>query len=166
MNSRNFIPEQTLLDRLLANDAEAFEEITKRYCFSLYSYCISKINSEEDAKRIVRNLFISLWEDRLLLPADFSLSLHLYKEVRKSVVQYLNSKLVHEVDPARIPESIIAGFRADQLIKAKQPVHYSHTKKMAVNTSLRSYEGSWWEKHTHTVKLKTLKHALRSMVNF
>ena len=93
MMSRNFTPEQDLIDKLSVGDGPALEELSRRYSFPLYSYCMTKLDSPEDAKRIVRNIFISLWENRDRLPENFSLSVHLYTEVRKSVVQCINSKL-------------------------------------------------------------------------
>ncbi|MEI9808992.1 MAG: hypothetical protein WDO16_14665 [Bacteroidota bacterium] len=169
MNSRNFTPEQTLLDRLLSNDAAALEELSRRYCYSLYTYCMSKLNSKEDSKRLVRNIFIALWEDRHLLPADFSLSLHLYTEIRKAVVQCINNKLTKESDVSVIEEKIIPGFSVTELQKAKQPVKHIYTKKSGTQTSVivkRSYEESWWIKHSPAINLKGLKHALQNMVNF
>ncbi len=77
---RNFTPDQTLIDKLLLDDTAAFEELSRRYCYPLYTYCMSKLNSKEDSKRIVRNIFIALWESRSALPVDFSISLHLYTE--------------------------------------------------------------------------------------
>jgi RNA polymerase sigma-70 factor, ECF subfamily len=87
MMSRNFTPEQTLLDRLLIDDATAIEELSRRYSYSLYSYCMNALNSKEDSKRVVRNIFISLWQDRHSLPLDFSLPLYLSIQVRKAVLQ-------------------------------------------------------------------------------
>jgi hypothetical protein len=58
MMSRNFTPEQDLIDKFLLGDAIAFEELSRRYSFPLYSYCLDKLNSPEDAKRIVRTIFI------------------------------------------------------------------------------------------------------------
>ena len=117
--SRNFTPEQTLIDRLASDDTTAFEELSRRYCYSLYTYCMSKLNSSEDAKRIVRNIFIALWEDRQSLPIDFSISLHLYTEVRKSVVQSLNNKLNKESGISVIEDAYITAkytTRADDFL--------------------------------------------------
>ncbi len=169
MNSRNYIPEQTLLDRLLADDTAAMEELTRRYCFSLYNYAISKLDSPEDAKRIVRNIFIALWEDRQFIPADFSLSAHLYTEVRKAVVQCINNKLNCSADTTVIEEKVIPGFSAGELQKAKQPVHHIYTKRSYYHPSViskRSHEESWWARYSPAINLKNLKHALQNMVNF
>ena len=111
--SRNFTPEQTLIDRLIFDDTAAFEELSRRYCYSLYSYCMHKLNSSEDAIQIVRNIFIALWEDRYILPANFSMSLYLYMEVRKAVVQCANSRLNNNRDIPGLEKKIIPYFNVN-----------------------------------------------------
>jgi DNA-directed RNA polymerase specialized sigma24 family protein len=169
MMSRNFTPEQTLIDQLLLDDATALEELSRRYCYSLYSYCMNKLNSQEDAKRIVRTVFISLWENRDKLPANFSLSLYLYTEVRKSLVQCINAKLNTNTDITNIESKIIPGFSATQLQKALQPVTKKISKKSNNRSSVpgkRRYEEQWWNKYMPAINLKNLKHGLKSKLNF
>jgi DNA-directed RNA polymerase specialized sigma24 family protein len=166
--SRKFTPEQTLLDRLLVDDAAAFEELSRRYCYSLYTYCMSKLNSAEDSKRIVRNIFISLWEDRHTLPVNFSLSLHLYTQVRKAVVQCINNKLNNQKDIVKIEKGIIPGFSVIELQKAKQPVTNNHRTESNDHSSVlrkRSYEEQWWSKYAPVINLKDMTHALKNMLN-
>lgn len=163
--SRNFTPEQTLLDRLLVDDAAAFEELSRRYCYSLYTYCMSKLNSKEDSKRIVRNIFIALWEDRHSLPATFSLSLHLYTQVRKSVVQCIHNKLNSNKDVSNIEQAVIPSFSATALQKAKNPVRNNIRSKDRSADLSRNYEEQWWQKYTPTINLKDMTHLLRNMLN-
>jgi DNA-directed RNA polymerase specialized sigma24 family protein len=167
MMSRNFTPEQTLIDRLLFDDTAAFEELSRRYCYSLYSYCMHKLNSAEDAKRIVRNIFIALWEDRYLLPVNFSLSLYLYTEVRKAVIQCINNKLNSNRDIPSIEKQIIPGFNAIELQKARQPVKsiYKESNYQPSVFKKRSYEEHWWNKYSSAISLKSLKHVVQNMLN-
>jgi hypothetical protein len=163
---RNFTPDETLIDRLLINDTAAFEELSRRYCYSLYSYCMSKLNSTEDAKRIVRNIFISLWENRDMLPVNFSISLHLYTEVRKAVIQCINVKLNKEIDIPAIEKQIIPGFSIAELQKARQPIHKIHEPNYPASiVNKRRYEEPWRNKYP-AINLKGLKHALKNMLNF
>lgn len=165
MMSRNFTPEQTLIDKFLLDDTAAFEEISRRYCYSLYSYCLNKLNSPEDARRVVRNVFISLWESRHKLPFDFSLSVYLYTEVRKAVVQCINNKLNVSTDDAAI-EEILPGFSANQLQKAKQSVinkEISDTNSSTVKE--RRYEGQSWGKSSPQINVKDLKHVFENTQN-
>ena len=164
--SRNFTPEQLLVDQLASDNATALEELTRRYSYSLYSYCISKLDSKEDAKRIVRNIFIALWEDRHCLPVNFSLSLHLYTEVRKGVVQCVNGKLKTNQDIPVIKEKIIPGFSAVQLHEATKPSIKNYRKESRYQSSgvrKGSYEEHWWDKYS--ISLKGLKHAFQNMLN-
>ena len=112
--SRKFTPEQTLIDQLVANDTDAFEEIHRRYCFPLYSYCVAKLNTPSDSKRIVRDIFIRLWERRSTLPVNFSLQVHLYAEVRREILNCLNEKLITDADLPLIKEHVLPAFQVNK----------------------------------------------------
>jgi len=168
MICRNFTPEQELIDKFFFGDAAALEELSRRYSYSLYAYCIAKLNSPEDAKRIARNIFISLWENRSRLPDNFSLSVHLYTEVRKAVVQCVNSKLKTSTNIPAIEKQIIPGFSITALQKAKQPVNNTSNQKSSHFFSAiqnRNYEEQWWNKFMPAINLKDLMHGLKSMLN-
>jgi hypothetical protein len=122
MTSRNFTPDQVLIDRLIGNDTAAFEELYRRYWYSLYIYSVKKLYSPEDARMIVRDLFIQLWEKRHTWPIDFSISQHLYTEVRKSVVENLNAKLNIVAVNSMLGQEIEHGFSVQALQQAKLPV--------------------------------------------
>ena len=162
---RNFTPDQTLIDKLLLDDTLAFEELSRRYCYPLYTYCMSKLNSKEDSKRIVRNIFIALWENRSELSVNFSISVHLYTEVRKAVVQCINVKLNKEIDIPVIEERIIPGFSLIELNKARLPIHI--IKESDPNSSLVK-KGRYEEPMQHkyaAINLKTLRLTLQKMLN-
>jgi DNA-directed RNA polymerase specialized sigma24 family protein len=168
--SRNFIPDESLIDQLLLDDTSAFEELHHRYCYSLYTYCNGKLNSPEDAKSIVRDIFIALWENRHTLPVNFSVSLHLYSSVRKAVVQCLNQKLQDKEDISTIEQAIIPGFKIEQLQQARQFVQYKETsKKSDTITSApvvnRRYEEQWWKHYSTGINLKGLKYAFQKVMH-
>lgn len=119
--SRIYNPDQELIDRLLLNDTDAFEELYRRYWYSLYNYSYKKLRSTEDARKIVREIFIELWENRAQWPADFSVSQHLYSAVRKSVVEALNERLAEDADEPLLPSEVLDGFTVASLQQAKTP---------------------------------------------
>jgi len=163
--SRNFTPDETLIDRLLLDDTEAFEELHRRYCFSLYRYCNEKLNSPEDARRITRDLFIYIWENRHRLPVNFSVSLHFYTEVRKAVVRCVNEKLLDQMNIPVIEDKIIPEFRVDQLQKARQPVKNNNriaTDEVATKTET---EIPWWNYYPTIPQMKKIKNAFWNMMN-
>ena len=164
---RNFTPDETLIDQLRIDDNAALEELSHRYCFSLYLYCMSKLNSPEDSKKIVRNIFISLWESRAYLPYDFSLTVHLYTEVRKAIIQCINVKLNKEIDIPAIESQVIPGFSVIELQKARQPIKNNFNEISNYQSSIvrkRSYEGQWQNKLA-IHQLKGFKYALQKVLN-
>lgn len=122
MSSRNFASDQTLIDNLRLNDTDAFEELFRRYWYNLYTYSLKKLHSSNEARQIVRDIFKDLWEKRHTWPSDFSLSQHLYAEVRKEVVKSLSEILTSDINNAIVRDEIIPGFSVTSLQQAKMPV--------------------------------------------
>ena len=118
--SRSFIQDQELIDRLMTDDTEAFEELYRRHWYNLYSYSMQKLHDSGRSRRVVRNLFIRLWEMRKTFPVDFVLSEFFYTEVRKEVVVQLDSQLNAEI--AELPEALAREFTVSELGKARKPV--------------------------------------------
>ena len=170
---RNFTPDQTLVDRLLGHDTDAFEELYRRHWFALYSYAFSKLKSPDDSKIIVRNVFCSLWQQREHLPVNFSLASWLYAEVRKSVLECVNDKIESKAEDFFIERQIIPGFTPKELFKARKPVSISTVIDKArpaemlspVIVPVRSKE-TWWEKYYHLANIKGLKSMVQTMMNF
>jgi hypothetical protein len=124
--SRNFDTDQTLIDSLRVNDTAAFEELFRRYWYNLYIYSLRKLRSSDDSRKIVRDIFKELWENRQLWPSNFSLPKHLYAEVRKSVVKNLSEKLNGENNSSVITQEILPGFSVTNLQQARMPVMKKH----------------------------------------
>ena len=120
--SRILSEDQALIDRLGLNDTDAFEELYHRYWCSLYRYCLKKLQSPEDARIIVRDLFIAIWDKRNELPVTFSISRHLYAEVRKQVVKTINNKLLDANEAACVETRLSKEFSVESLQAAKNPV--------------------------------------------
>ena len=166
---RNFTPDDTLIDNLLLDDTSAFEELFHRYSYFLYSYCLGKLNSPDDARRIVSNIFIALWENRHHLPIDFSISSFLYTEVRKNIVHCVNEKLRDETNTDFIQKQIIPGFQITALQKARQPISAINNKvfkKEYADTEKRKHKEPRWNKYPSVFNLRYLKHSLWAMLNF
>jgi DNA-directed RNA polymerase specialized sigma24 family protein len=163
--SRNFTPDETLIDKLLLDDTDAVEELHRRYCYPLYKYCNEKLDSPGDARRITRDIFISLWENRHRLPVGYSISFHLYTEVRKAVVRCVNEKLLDKENIPVIEKQIIPGFSLDYLQKARQPVSNNQQSTRDTSTAQRSTT-PWWNRYPHIPEMRGFKLAFRNMLNF
>lgn len=161
--SMKYLTEQELVDQLSQSSTEAFEELYKRYWFSLYMYCNDKLKSSGDAKMVVSSIFISLWEKRQQLPVSFSMSAHLYTEVRAAVVKCINEKLSKEQDVEAIEKEIIPGFHVEQLKKAYERVSPQAEKETDVPLPLPVQQKEpWWPAH---MNFRNLKYAFQRVMH-
>ena len=161
--SMKYQTEQELVDQLSQSSTEAFEELYKRYWFSLYTYCNDKLKSSGDAKMVVSSIFISLWEKRQQLPVSFSMSAHLYTEVRAAVVKCINEKLSKEQDVEAIEKEIIPGFHVEQLKKAYERVTPQVEKEIEAPLPLPVQQKEpWWPTH---MNFKNLKYAFQRVMH-
>ena len=82
-----------LLDRLRSDDTACFEELYHRHWRMVYFYAIKKLQSREDARKVVVLVFTDIWKERYQIPVEFSLPILLYQKVRVAVVQQLHARL-------------------------------------------------------------------------
>jgi RNA polymerase sigma-70 factor (family 1) len=90
-----------LIDLLKSADEAAFKEIYLRYDSLLYIYAYRKLKDKEEAKDVVQEVFIHLWNQRDTFILQTTLSGYLYKSVLNKVFnifkhqnivqQYINS---------------------------------------------------------------------------
>jgi len=58
------LPDDQLLKRIQMDDQQAFSAIIYRYNVRLYRIVYNRVRSEDDAKDIVQEIFISFWNNR------------------------------------------------------------------------------------------------------
>ena len=75
-----------LINLLASDDEEAFEEIFKRYIHPLAAFTGSRIYNLEDARDILHDLFVQLWEDRRDLVMTSRLETYLFTIARHHVI--------------------------------------------------------------------------------
>ena len=112
-------PQLTVL--LGAGERDAFTEIYQRYNILLYRYAFRKVNVSEEAKDIVQDIFINLWNNRDRIVFDTSLSGYLYRSARNRALNLIARKVV-EVRYLDSLEGLLKVHheRADYLIREKQ----------------------------------------------
>jgi DNA-directed RNA polymerase specialized sigma24 family protein len=161
--SRNLTTDQTLIDRLSLNDTDAFEELYRQYWHGLYLYSLKKLQSREDAKIIVRTIFIDLWEKRDSLPVSFSLSKFFYEEVRKTVVKCLSKKLAEQNDIVWFENKLSAEFSVQSLQAARKPVTRKYAMINKRSELIRQQTGQAGTEHYNT--FATVKWMFQSLTD-
>lgn len=91
INLTNTSDENLLLLLQVGNEA-AFKEIFDRYDRLLFLYVYRILQSNEDAKDVVQDIFINLWNKKDHLTINTSLKSYLYSAVRNRALNVLRSK--------------------------------------------------------------------------
>lgn len=103
------------------DDREAYAELYRRYAISLLNHAYNKVQSREEAKDIVQEVFAMLWSKRAELVVSKNLSGFLYKSVRNIIL----NQIAHQ----DVADKYIASMMhfadnsvpvADHLIREKQ----------------------------------------------
>ncbi len=117
--SRNFTVVQSITDRLIINDTKAFEELYYTYWHSLYVFGLRKLHFAEDARHLVRDIFIDVWNKRLHLAASVPLSEYLYEEGKKGIIKCLSKKITSENNLELNTEKLILTEQASPALSSK-----------------------------------------------
>lgn len=80
---------QDLFDRLAKSDKDAFEAIYKHYWNELYQAAYSRLRDDGQARDLIQDIFIRLWERRTALKIQ-NLGAYLHTAVRYQVYNYVS----------------------------------------------------------------------------
>ncbi len=84
--------DMELMELLALTDEAAFREIYLRYDTLLYTYAFRKLQDKEEAKDVVQEIFINLWNQRKTFVLQTALSAYLYKSVLNKVFNIFKHK--------------------------------------------------------------------------
>lgn len=121
MTGLNKLSDQELFVALKGGDPEAYTEIYHRYSASIYIHVYNKLQSREESRDIVQDLFRSLWERRKDLNIQTALAGYLFAAARYRVFELISHRNV----VSRFRDSI-SDFAAhgecitDHLVREKQ----------------------------------------------
>ena len=92
MSSYDCLTDQQLVQLLKQNDEKAFTAIYHRYKAVLFVHAYKMLQSKEDAKDIIHELFSTLWSKRAEIQLSGQLSGYLYTAVRNRVLDCISRK--------------------------------------------------------------------------
>ena len=88
------LSDEELLERLKFRDHAAYEEIYKRYWAMLFRHARRMISNDEEAKDLIQDLFVNLWQKAPDLEIKESLSSYLYGITRYKVFDLFDKRKV------------------------------------------------------------------------
>jgi RNA polymerase sigma-70 factor (family 1) len=81
--------EKDLLQRLITGDEGAFHIFYEQYGPALIGFAAARLSSLEDARDIIHDLFVWLWEERESLAITHSLKAFLFSAVRYRIIDHI-----------------------------------------------------------------------------
>ncbi|RNI28901.1 RNA polymerase sigma-70 factor [Rufibacter immobilis] len=111
--------DEMLVVGIQNSDEDAFTELYQRYWQQLYASALRRMSSEDDAKDIIQELFVSIWTRRTKIPEDAKAAEYLFTALRYRIINYLQADQVRlryanaqlaeqEVSTASLAESGLA----------------------------------------------------------
>ncbi|MBN8861530.1 MAG: RNA polymerase sigma-70 factor [Sphingobacteriales bacterium] len=85
----HLLTESELLNLLRSSDEAAFTEIYERYWEKMTMHVLKVIQSSDDARDIVQEVFISIWKRRGEIVISGALGAYLLKSVRNLSIRYI-----------------------------------------------------------------------------
>lgn len=96
-NQAETMRERLLVAALRGGSREAFDEIYRRYSGRLLAYCVAVVKNNDDAKEIVQEAFIKLWDMRGDIRSDEGVAALLFRMAKNRIVDAFRRQLSHGV---------------------------------------------------------------------
>ncbi|MBA7578041.1 RNA polymerase sigma-H factor [subsurface metagenome] len=106
-------PGSYFIDRLKNGDVRAFEQVFNTHYASLCRHAQKYVIDLDNAREIVQDTFVKLWEIKHSLTRDTSVKSYLYKAVRNNCLDYLKHiRISNEYKEDLLRKIMDSGFRS------------------------------------------------------
>lgn len=121
MQNYDVYTDQQLADLLRSGDQAAFAQVYDRYHSLLYIHAMNKLQQEDEARDVVQEIFVRLWEKRMQINISGTLQGYLYRAVRNQIFDLIrHKKVTDEYTNHFLRTDTISVSLADHLIREKQ----------------------------------------------
>jgi len=119
MPAYRLLSDELLIAYLKKGDQEAFAEIYARYAAKLAAFASSKLYSLEDAKDILHDMFVKLWEQRADISVTSNLQSYLFTIVRRRIIDKIRKNVTREAY-ASIIQSLAADYHSENAFETRE----------------------------------------------
>lgn len=120
MNSSTHIDQQ-LARRIKKSDVQAFDQLYERYSQRLYGFAFSMLKNKEDAKEVVQETFLKIWNKRTAIDSSRSLQAFLFSVSYNLVIDLFRNRAKDQDFLARLKAHVNEeSLAADELVQLKE----------------------------------------------
>jgi len=121
MTAYTKLSDDQLIAFLKKDDQQAFTEIYNRYAESLAGFAASKLYNLDDARDILHDMFVKLWEGRDQLNVTSTLQSYLFAVIRHRIIDKIRKNITRE-EYAAMRQSLADGYEpgVEQQIAEKE----------------------------------------------
>ena len=115
------LTDTELVHLLKQDNRQAFTEIYQRYAESLAGFAASKLFSLDDARDVLHDLFVKIWEDRHSLVISGSLQSYLFAAIRYRIIDKIRRNVTRQNYDAQL-QSLVDQYAPgiEQQLEAKE----------------------------------------------
>lgn len=110
-----------LITLLKKGDKQAFTEIYTRYAEDLAGFTAAKLSNLDDARDLLHDLFVSIWENRATLDVHSNVRSYLFSAIRFKIVDRIRRNITRE-EYAALVTSLAEGYSnaSEKQLEAKE----------------------------------------------
>lgn len=109
MSVKGIKSDEKLLSELKLGSRLALDEIYERYHAPLFSHAYKKLQSTEEVRDLLQDVFLNLWTNKETLSINNNLSSYLFASVRNRVLNVFRNTKVREMYSKSLQEFIDKG---------------------------------------------------------
>ncbi len=131
MPAHNIYSDTKLLQSLKSGDQSAFNTLYELYAASLTGYAAARLASLEEARDIIHDLFVYIWDERASITITTSFKSFLFAAVRYRIIDHIRKNITRR-EYAEMAQRLTAGYIAstEDELTAKE---IRQTLELAVN---------------------------------
>jgi|SRR6185312_1447523 len=96
MSEYSLLSDELLVARLKKGEQDAFAEIYERYAEKLACFAAFKLYSLDDARDIIHDVFVKLWENRAKISIATNLQSYLFTITRRRIIDKIRKNITRE----------------------------------------------------------------------
>lgn len=114
------LTDESLVNLLKNDDAQAFETIYRRYWRQLYGFVYQQLGSKEEAEEIVHDLMLSLWQNRHQSQIQ-NLKIYFFIAARNLTNKFIKSQInLRKYREYQLLHEVVESFDASELFNINE----------------------------------------------